>query len=129
MEPGTYEIVNAKGHCLRGAGGFNSKALIGACDTRWKVARSAERDGFVITHTTTANRLARALELIYPPRAATLPCDLARTPPWTFTDAGENRVTISIGGSVHLTDPGGDRRTVVLLAPGVDGQQWTLRRG
>ncbi|MER6175837.1 hypothetical protein [Streptosporangium sp. NPDC001681] len=62
VEPGIYEIVNAKGHCLRGEGGFNSKALIGACDTRWKVPRSAERDSFVITHTTTANCLDRALD-------------------------------------------------------------------
>ncbi|MEV4526991.1 hypothetical protein [Streptosporangium sp. NPDC049304] len=93
VQPGVYEIVNARGDCLRGEGDFNAKALVGTRDTRWEVARGAEHDGFVITRATTANCLAHALELIYPPWAATLPCDLARASLWTFTDAGERRVT------------------------------------
>ncbi|MFJ2032983.1 RICIN domain-containing protein [Streptosporangium sp. NPDC087985] len=126
VEPGTYEIVNTDGHCLRSEGAFNSKAPVGACDTRWKVAPSGHDGGFTITHATTGNCLAVALERIYPPLAATLPCDMTQGSAWTLADAGDGQVTISLRGSSYLTDMG-DNRPTVLLEPRPEGQHWTLR--
>lgn len=126
VEPGTYQIVDAGGHCLRGTGGFNSKALVGACDTGWKVMPAGSR--FRVTHTATGNCLAAALELMFPPLAATLPCDAIGSSSWIIADTGSGRVTISQEGRFGVLTSAGDGHFAIVVDRGADGQEWTLRR-
>ncbi|GAA3511188.1 hypothetical protein FHR32_001204 [Streptosporangium album] len=126
VEPGTYEIVNARGTCLRGEGNFNSKTVVGRCDTEWEVTPSDDGSGFTVKHATTDNCLTTALEPIYPPFAATLPCGTVHGASWNFADADGGQVIIFRENS-YLTDIG-DNRPTVLLGPGNAGQKWILRR-
>ena len=134
VEPGTYKIVSAADGlptelCLHSDGDFNSKAVLDSCDTTWTITPSG--DGFTITHPANDFCLGIALERIFPPMAATLPCRLTGDAgSWVFTDVGDGKVTISLSESAYLTAVG-PRRPAVLIGPDPSlaaGQRWTLRR-
>jgi hypothetical protein len=113
--------------CLAAPGGFNAKAILGHCDTAWKVTRHgggytiADSAGFCLT---------AALERIHPPMAGTLPCHPNTEGIWNFVDAGEGKVILELrhGGRLTATEP---FRPALLLPPGhgpEETQRWILRR-
>ncbi|MCC5576156.1 hypothetical protein IMZ11_10965 [Microtetraspora sp. AC03309] len=128
VRPGTYQIVNSEGACLRGEGGFNSKVLPGACDTRWILVPTGDGDSVMIRHATTGTCMSTALERIYPPMVATLPCEPGPRHTWIVGDTGDGRVTIARGLG-YVTDFGPKRPAVLLGdSPDLHGKQsWTLQ--
>ncbi|GAA3007151.1 hypothetical protein [Streptosporangium longisporum] len=128
VRPGTYVITNPEGRCLRTGGDFNEKVTLGGCDTRWKVAPGDDKGSVVIRHADTGNCMAYALERIYPPRVATVPCEVGGTTNnWLVREAEAGRVTIATPqGGGYVTETGTDRPLVVL--PGDEGGRrlWTF---
>ncbi|GLW99858.1 hypothetical protein [Microtetraspora sp. NBRC 16547] len=128
VPPGTYEIVDGEGLCLRGEGYFNSKVLSGPCDTRWRVTLLDGGENVMIQHAVSGNCVSVALERIYPPMVATLPCDPAPERNWALRDVGDGQVAITRGfDSVTHSAPG---RPALLLgnSPDLSNQQrWTFR--
>lgn len=126
VPPGTYKIANAAGRCLEGGGVFNAPVSTGECDTDWQVVPGDE--GLMIRNAHTGNCMGMALQRIYPPMVATIPCGQAR--PWTFQETGEGRSAVVYADHFYLTDEGEGQ--VARLFPPNGGpeetQQWVLQR-
>ncbi|WP_019633286.1 hypothetical protein [Actinomadura atramentaria] len=122
--PGRYLIGAEHGGCLRNGGGFNEKTFVGPCDTTWALTR--EHRGYSIRHEGTDHCLGVALERIYPPRTATLPCGHAGTGEWHFVERGPHLELIL--GDDALTEAERGAPTLLLPAGRAQGQHWYLRR-
>ncbi|MEU4832229.1 hypothetical protein [Streptosporangium sp. NPDC023615] len=131
VPPGTYVIANSAGQCLRTEGVFNAKVTLGPCDTRWKVTPADEEGAVVIRHADTGNCMAFALERIYPPRVATIPCEVGGAAQgWLVREAEAERVTIAgPRGGGYVTGTGADRPLVILPDDeSADRRLWTFRQ-